>query len=70
MATRVVAEVLEVDGADQQDEVSLLSGRAAMLAGRRPDLVPLLVDFVASQQAEYDYLEEHTIDVTWVLSRR
>lgn len=75
----LVAELLEADddatgdhAIDDHaiDEAAVIAARAAGLARRHPALAPKLQAFVDSQRAEYDFLDQHTIGVVWVLRRR
>lgn len=56
-------------GVEQEDEGALIVARAQELARRYPEKEPLLREFMDSQVAEYEYLEQSTIDVVWVLRR-
>lgn len=77
----LIAELLETDddgNAEDQagggeaagiDEGAVIRARAEALAQRHPELAPQLRAFVASQLAEYEYLDRHTIGAVWVLRR-
>ena len=46
-----------------------IRSRAAELSRRRPELAPVLEAYVARQEEECAYLDEHFVGATWLLRR-
>ena len=66
----VVARVVDDGDEAGNDELAALRSRAAAVAVRHPELAGALADFIAAQAEEYEFLDEDTVGMVWVVQVR